>query len=89
VQAASGDREAAIADLRAAVPMHESPGQPLELGRTLLLLGGVLRRHRKKAEERTALDRASENFAALPAPLWLDRAADEHGRVGGSAGRWS
>jgi DNA-binding CsgD family transcriptional regulator len=89
VQESSGDREAAITELRAAVTMHESLGQPLELGRTLLLLGGVLRRDRKKAEARTALDRAAEIFAALPAPLWLDRTADEQARVGGgSTGRW-
>lgn len=89
VAEASGDRDGALTDLRRAVTMHEALGQPLELGRTLLLAGGVLRRDRKKAEARAALDRAVELFAGLPAPLWRDRAADERTRVGGgSAGRW-
>jgi DNA-binding CsgD family transcriptional regulator len=89
VREAAGDRDAAILDLRGAVELHESLGQPFELARTLLALGGALRRAKQKAAAREALERAAAIFEALPAPVWFDRTTDELGRVGGTvASRW-
>jgi DNA-binding CsgD family transcriptional regulator len=89
VREAAGDRDTAIVDLRRAVALHEPLGQPFELARTLLALGGALRRARQKAAAREALERAHALLDALPAPLWRDRASDELSRIGGPAGsRW-
>lgn len=57
--------------------------QPLELGRTLLVLGTVRRRMRQKRRAREALEQAIATFEALPVPLWADRAHVELGHIGG------
>jgi DNA-binding CsgD family transcriptional regulator len=86
VREATGDRDGAILDLRWAVELHEPLGQPFELARTLLAHGSALRRAKQKAEAREALGRAVTIFDALPAPMWADRTADEHARIGGPLG---
>jgi DNA-binding CsgD family transcriptional regulator len=89
VREAAGDRDTAIVELRTAVELHERLGHPFELARTLLALGGALRRGRQKAAARETLERAAVIFGALPAPMWRDRTSDELSRIGGPAGsRW-
>jgi DNA-binding CsgD family transcriptional regulator len=81
--AAEGDLEGAQATLEAAVSGCKSAGSPLELGRSLLALGTVQRRARKKQAARRTLDRALEIFEQLGARLWAERARRELGRIGG------
>lgn len=85
VVAARGDLPAAAEELRGAVALTETLGQPFELARTLLVAGGVARRRKLKAEAGAALARAEELFAALPAPLWLAQAQAQAARLGGRA----
>jgi DNA-binding CsgD family transcriptional regulator len=81
--AAGGDLAAAYRELERALELHEGLGQPFERGRTLLLLGGVRRRDRKKRAAREALEDALGIFDRLGAALWADRARMELARVGG------
>jgi DNA-binding CsgD family transcriptional regulator len=83
--AARGDVEGAVAELRRAVELGESLPQPLERGRTLLALGQVQRRARKRADARRALEAALATFERLGAALWADRARREIARLGGRA----
>jgi DNA-binding CsgD family transcriptional regulator len=83
VAAAAGDLETAQAALEQAVELGEPIGRPLELGRSLLELGSVRRRQRRKAAARATLERAAAIFGDLGAALWADRARRELGRIGG------
>ena len=56
---------------------------PLERGRTLLVLGQIERRLKRKGAARAALGQAKGIFDALPAPLWAQRAQAELERIGG------
>ena len=58
---------------------------PLELGRTLLVHGQILRRRKQKSEARAVLERARSIFAEAGASLWLARAQAELARIGGRA----
>jgi DNA-binding CsgD family transcriptional regulator len=58
-------------------------GQPFERARTLLVLGSVQRRNRKKRPARDALCAAADIFRGLGAQLWVDRAEAESARIGG------
>jgi len=60
-------------------------GQPFELARERLILGGVARRRRQWGAARTALQAALDGFETLGAPLWAERARAELARVGGRA----
>jgi DNA-binding CsgD family transcriptional regulator len=81
--AAEGDLEAAERALEEAVATGESVPRPLERGRSLLALGTVQRRRKRKQATRATLGRATELFEELGAPLWAQRARREMGRVGG------
>lgn len=80
---ALSDLEAAEAALAEAVRLEESAGMPLELGRSLLALGTVQRRRRRKAEARATLESAVAVFDELGAKIWLERARKELRRIGG------
>src|SRR5262249_61896056 len=54
-----------------------------ELARTRLPQGVALRRLKRKADARSALEDASASFRRLGAPLWADRAEAELARVSG------
>ena len=56
---------------------------PLQQGRTLLALGSIQRRLRRRATARATLQEAAATFDQLDARLWADRACEELGRVGG------
>jgi len=81
--AARGDLGEAESGLGRAMAEFELLPQPLERGRTLLLLGTVRRRRRQRRRAREALDQAGAIFEALPAPLWAKRARDELDHIRG------
>ena len=80
-----GEPEAAVTALDEALALHERVGEPFEHARTLLVLGTVQRRDRKKRPARESLEAAIEIFQALGAALWAERARAELARVGGRA----
>lgn len=83
--AAEGDLPGAVGTLAGALAQHERLGEPFELARTLLVLGQVQRRDRRKAAARASLERALEAFDRLGAPLWSERTRAELARIGGRA----
>jgi DNA-binding CsgD family transcriptional regulator len=83
--AASGELDRALAVMREAAEVHEHAGLPFELGRTLLALGSVERRARRRRDARETLQRALAVFDDLGAALWAGNARAELGRIGGRA----
>jgi len=83
LHATGGDLDAAHRALEGALQRHDELGQPFERARTLLVLGSVRRRDRKKRAAREALGGALEIFDQLGATLWADRTRQELARVGG------
>ncbi|MGQ0670972.1 MAG: helix-turn-helix transcriptional regulator [Actinomycetota bacterium] len=83
--AAQGDIPGALVALGQALHEHERLAQPFELARTLLVLGQVQRRDKKKQAARTSLAHAREIFDGLGAALWSEKARAELGRIGGRA----
>lgn len=83
LHAASGEVEAAEADLREAVAESERVPDPLEYGRTLLALGGLLRRIRHRSDAQATLCRAGDTFRAIGANLWALKADSEYDRAKG------
>jgi DNA-binding CsgD family transcriptional regulator len=82
---ARGEHERAIAELdaAAAAPAPPQEADPLELARTLLLLGCVRRKVQHKRDARETLERALEIFERLGARPWADKARSELRRIGG------
>jgi DNA-binding CsgD family transcriptional regulator len=80
---ADGDLEAAERELERAVSIGREVGWPLELGRSLLALGTVQRRARKKQAARRTLEEAVAVLENLGARPWAERARRELGRIGG------
>jgi len=80
--AARGDIESAAGALEDALRHHEQLAMPFELGRTLLVMGQVQRRARRKRLAREHLERAREIFESLPSPPWAERARAELSRIG-------
>ncbi len=80
-----GELERAEAELTASVARWRELGLPLELGRSLLALGSVRRRARKKRDAREVLDEATELFERIGASIWASRARAEAARIGGRA----
>jgi len=80
--AATGDLTGALASLEAALRHHARFAVPLELGRTLLAKGQVLRRLKQKRAARETLQEAVQIFERLGAPLWAQRARAELARIG-------
>jgi DNA-binding CsgD family transcriptional regulator len=83
VATAHGDFSEAVSSLDRALAAHERLPEPLEHGRTLLALGSVHRRARRKRLARQTLAEAEAIFDSLPAPLWAERARKEAARIGG------
>ena len=83
--AAAGKIDAAYPELETALELHEQLQEPFERGRTLLVLGTLQRRGRKKRAARESLTQALAVFEELGAPLWSERARAELGRIGGRA----
>lgn len=85
IAASRGELGEAEHALESALAELERFPQPLELGRTLLLLGTVRRRLREKRRARQALEQAHAIFEALPARLWANSARAELDHIGGRA----
>jgi DNA-binding CsgD family transcriptional regulator len=84
--AAHGNLDAAVMKLTEALRLHDlvSP-QPLERGRTLLVLGIVQRRLKRRGAARATLSEALGIFEHISAPLWAARARAELARLSGRA----
>ncbi|HMN99253.1 MAG TPA: AAA family ATPase [Miltoncostaeaceae bacterium] len=83
--AAAGDSDAAYAHLDRTLELHEHLHEPFERGRTLLVLGTLHRRNRKKGPARESLTQALAVFDDLGARLWSERTRAELRRIGGRA----
>ena len=80
-----GDAEAL---LERAVALGDA-ALPVDRGRTLLALGTVQRRRRRRRVARETLESAVELFDAVGAALWVGRARSELSRIGGRPARSS
>jgi DNA-binding CsgD family transcriptional regulator len=85
LSAADGDLGASYRAIERALELHGRLGEPFEHGRTLLVLGSVQRRDRKKSASRESLRAALEIFDTLGAAVWASRTRAELARVGGRA----
>jgi DNA-binding NarL/FixJ family response regulator len=81
LMAARGDLDGAHRAARRAMAEHERVAMPFDTARTLLLLGQLERRQRKKESASISLQKALEAFERLNAPLWADRARAELARA--------
>src|SRR5262249_5097077 len=83
VSLARGHDDAAAADLAEAAAAYRSLGLEFENARTLLLLGRVQRRFRKRTAAREALEQARSAFEELCCVGWAQVADGELTRVSG------
>jgi len=81
--AARGDLDEGRTTLQRALAEHDCVPMPLERARTLLALGSVLRRARKRRAARESLQQAHATFEELGAALWAEKARVELARIGG------
>jgi DNA-binding NarL/FixJ family response regulator len=72
-----GDLDAATAAAARAIVEHDRLPMPFVRARTLLLLGQLQRRQRKKESASASLKEALDIFERLHIPLWADRARAE------------
>jgi DNA-binding CsgD family transcriptional regulator len=77
LEAATGDAEAATATLERARAAYEELADPWGEARTLLALGQVHRRARRRAQAHEALAAAAERYTRLGAGIWAERARTE------------
>lgn len=82
LDAARGELSAAQDSLEQSLIVHERLVEPFELGRTLLVLGTVRRRLRRKRAARESLLKAVERFEEVGAVGWAARARAEMQRLG-------
>lgn len=75
----------ALAAFSEALTWHERVEIPIERGRTLIALGAVQRRMKKRSEARNTFEAALEIFEGFGAALWAVRARDELRRISGRA----
>lgn len=80
------DPDIAEAAIEEALAHHAGADWPFEEARTRLVQGELLRRNRRRARAREALERAADLFEMLGATLFAARAADELRAVGGTRG---
>jgi DNA-binding CsgD family transcriptional regulator len=80
--AARGDTDGAVQALDEALRHNLQLAMPFELGRTLLVMGQVQRRAKRKRAAKEYLQRAQGIFDSLPSPPWAERARSEVSRLG-------
>lgn len=73
------------AHAEAAIAWHDRVDMPFERARTMLVLGERLRRARRRADARRALDEALDTFDRIGADPWSARARTELRATGGRA----
>lgn len=78
---AGDDVDAAVSHAQAALAHHARLPMPFERARTLLLLGQLERRRRRKAVAAALFEEARTVFDSLGAPLWAARTYAERRRV--------
>ncbi|HUP31721.1 MAG TPA: AAA family ATPase [Gaiellaceae bacterium] len=83
ISAAAGDLVSAHAGLQDALAAHARSTNPFERARTLLVLGVVERRLKRRRAARETLGQALDLFDTLGAPLWAEKAAAELARIPG------
>jgi DNA-binding CsgD family transcriptional regulator len=83
--AQTGERDAAFSAYEEAMAWHAKVELPLDLGRTLLALGGAQRRAKRRREARETLEEALAIFERIGAALWAERAQGELKRISGRA----
>lgn len=81
--AARGDVAAADLAVREALDWHDRLPMPLELARTQLLAGQLLRRRRLREPAVATLREARASFEQMGAALWVARASGELARLKG------
>jgi DNA-binding CsgD family transcriptional regulator len=80
-----GAFDAALESFDTALEAHEDVPAPFERARTVLALGSVQRRARRRREARETLEVAESTFRELGTPLWAAQARTELDRIGGRA----
>jgi DNA-binding CsgD family transcriptional regulator/Tfp pilus assembly protein PilF len=86
--AARGDLAGAAGELATALQLGDLiTGNPVERGRTMLVLGAVQRRLKQRRSARETLGTAITLFESAHAALWAARARQELARVSGRAAR--
>lgn len=83
VLASRGELAEAETLLQRALALHPPSFLPVHQGRTLLALGSVLRRMRRRTAARETLHRALALFEEVGATPWAGQARAEIGRIGG------
>jgi DNA-binding CsgD family transcriptional regulator len=83
LHAARGEVDAAFASFEDALRQHERIELPFERARTLLALGAVQRRSRRRGQARAVLEEAAGEFERMGAKLWAKRARAELDRISG------
>ena len=83
--AARGDLVGAAALLEKAVATGALASQPFERARSLVVLGEVERRRKRRAQARVHLTEAKAAFDVLGARIWAERTALEAARLGSAA----
>jgi DNA-binding CsgD family transcriptional regulator len=81
--AAAGDLDRSLALFERALGEHEAVPLPFDRARTLLAYGAALRRAKRKADARSALEEAVDAFEAVDAALLAEKARSELARIGG------
>jgi len=82
LHAADGELGEAQATAERALVEHERLPMPLELGRTLLVLGQLQRRRGERRAARETLQRAESTFDGIGATIWAERTRAEARRIG-------
>jgi DNA-binding CsgD family transcriptional regulator/uncharacterized protein HemY len=78
---ARGDLDGSLAAFERALGHHEELDMPLERGRTLLVLGQLLRRRKERRKARELFRDALAVFERVQAGQWAERARTELARV--------
>jgi DNA-binding CsgD family transcriptional regulator len=81
--AAQGDLAGAEAAFERALTEHARTQDPFQHARTLLTFGVTQRRAKQRAAARATLELALAGFERVGAPLWVEKARSELGRIGG------
>jgi DNA-binding CsgD family transcriptional regulator len=81
--AAQGDLAGAEAAFLRALTEHARTQDPFQHARTLLTFGVTQRRAKRRGAARATLEQALAGFERLGAPLWVEKARSELGRIGG------
>ena len=81
----AGALDDALSAYANALEWHERAGVPLEMGRTLIALGAMQRRVKRRREARETLKQAAAVLDGIGAVAWADRAREELRRISGRA----